>query len=433
MKSHGLFIVSLCLATAWFGLRHRHLQGLESRAAHLRHTPVKTAPAPLPADRSTVAFTPQDLLHSIQTQMSGSGNESAVEAIKARLETLSDDELRTLCAAARAQPEPAPGFLVTVASWAATALRGRNDALAAGFFADMPQTDNDVAIRTSALLFEWIRKDSRAAAKWLQEALASGKLNDSPQLRSIQDLLEAAMVKNAPVDSIPRIQALREEDQPKFLAVALSDLQSQEQARTMAKAILNWPVDSVRNETIQHAMDTLIEHGGFDTSADWIDSLPDVPADRKDAARISFLRHGDSIHATAERATWAVAHASPDRQADVAAQVTTTWTWQDYNAAGAWLRENRAESWFDAAAAAFAAGVARTEPTTAFDWAMTISDESLRRNSLADVMRQWEKEDRQAARAYLEASAVPASWKTEFTGLNAGAPAGAGAGAGRPD
>ena len=117
-----------------------------------------------------------------------------------------------------------------------------------------------------------------------------------------------------------------------------------------------------------------------------------------------------------KRADWLVAHSEAGIRADVASELVTTWIRHDYNAAGAWLNANKAAPWRNTAVHAFATGIAKTEPATAFDWAATITDPGQCRSALEAIYPEWHRQDAAAANASVENSTLPADLKASLGG-----------------
>jgi hypothetical protein len=83
------------------------------------------------------------------------------------------------------------------------------------------------------------------------------------------------------------------------------------------------------------------------------------------------------------------------------------WTRQDATAAGEHLSNMQASPERDAAVEEFATNVARTEPTTAIQWAETIADQEIRTEALTEVAQTWYRQDQAAATQWLETSGLP--------------------------
>jgi hypothetical protein len=331
---------------------------------------------------------------------------------------LSNDELRSLCAAARREPSLPPGFLAAVAGAAASALDGREDSLAADLFAEMPQDEPAVARGLSFRLTEWIEKDPGGVSTWLKRVIARGTVKGS-QRREYERLITHADVMLAPVAQLPFIRSLPEGDQGELLGAALRRLKSAQDIQAFASGVITWPAAGPRDYVLRATMAKLLDHGGFAAAAAWLDSLPGASSEQKSDARLALtIDEPAAVEMMPQRATWILSQADPSGQADVAARLTANWVGRDYNAAGAWLHQNRTAPWFDAAASAFAVGVATKEPASAFDWALAIFDETTRRTALMEVLRRWRQNNPSAADDYLMASAVPEEWKAELKGRN---------------
>jgi hypothetical protein len=90
------------------------------------------------------------------------------------------------------------------------------------------------------------------------------------------------------------------------------------------------------------------------------------------------------------------------------------WLRVDPDAAKAWLRGSTLTAAFDPAIAVYARDLSRASPAEAVDWAERIGDETLRRQTLLPILRQWAQEDHPAMREWLAESDVPEAVRTEI-------------------
>jgi hypothetical protein len=90
------------------------------------------------------------------------------------------------------------------------------------------------------------------------------------------------------------------------------------------------------------------------------------------------------------------------------------WLRQDPDAARSWLLGSTLTPAFDPVVAVYARDLSRTSPAEAIGWAERIGDDTLRRQTLMPILRQWSKEDHRAMRVWLADSDLPEAVQEEF-------------------
>lgn len=95
-----------------------------------------------------------------------------------------------------------------------------------------------------------------------------------------------------------------------------------------------------------------------------------------------------------------------EHQRSAAASLAARWTEQDAISASRWIGTHPPGPIRDSALRAFADTLVRSDPASAYDWASTISDPGLRRETLDDGIRGWLDRDPEAARAWVQNSTV---------------------------
>ena len=78
------------------------------------------------------------------------------------------------------------------------------------------------------------------------------------------------------------------------------------------------------------------------------------------------------------------------------------WTQADFNAAATWLKDLPASANRDTAVGVFAEQVMLTEPPSAVDWAITISDPKQRTSALENVWNDWKSRAPGEAASYFQ-------------------------------
>lgn len=104
---------------------------------------------------------------------------------------------------------------------------------------------------------------------------------------------------------------------------------------------------------------------------------------------------------TASRADWLVSSRKSENAAAVT-QFTATWTKASHKDAATWITSLPEGKVRDAATAGYAPLAARLDGQTAAEWALFISEPTLRDSIFDSVMQAWSKSEPEAAAAYLE-------------------------------
>ena len=331
------------------------------------------------------------------------------------MEALSNEEIRALVSAALLEPDLSSKLLTSLADLIASAGTGENRSLAFDLLLGLHLREQGKTKTLERAVDDWMFKDPAATVVWIRQALSSGRITDPKLSKKLVTSLARAEVMIAPVTSLPRLRTLQDEEQGTLLGAAMQNVKSPADIRALAASVITWPNAEAKNRVIGANMQKLGSLGDFHATAAWIDALPDATPAEKNEARITLTMRDPNTVANIERyAGWILSKADSTEQPALAATLTSGWSVKDHDATGTWLNNNRTALWYNAAACEFAQGAARKEPATGFDWALTISDEPLRRKAFHEVMRIWNKDNSGAAAAYLEASSLPADWKLEL-------------------
>jgi hypothetical protein len=114
--------------------------------------------------------------------------------------------------------------------------------------------------------------------------------------------------------------------------------------------------------------------------------------------------------------TWLQSHPQPAADwwlvqapgPDTLVKIINVWAQQDANAAGTWLKQHPPGPTSDTARMTFARQVADLDPESALRWAETVSDASVRENTIDHVYTNWNARDAAAASTFLGKSGWPA-------------------------
>jgi len=108
-------------------------------------------------------------------------------------------------------------------------------------------------------------------------------------------------------------------------------------------------------------------------------------------------------------ANWAMSLTDPQAEARTISQVMREWARDDFNAAVNWVNSQPPGPSYDAAAAALAFSMAANNPQDAIAWAGNIADPTARTNALQRISREVMWRDPTNGMSILQASGVPAN------------------------
>ena len=412
MKATTLAAALILVSAAAFALRRGELQGVTQRAEVLRQTaPASSSGARAELSEDAEPAQPSMLAGLKRLFSTPTQDTAAIAAFQTRLAALSPNALHQLIAETRKDPDARlPGILANILQAA-----GGHDETVCDLLLAIQKSDENAEGRLFGLIDQWLQKDPASVIAWTRRVMAGGSITDEKPRKKLEALTAVAAVMQAPIASLPRLRTLQERDQMELLPAAMLAVKSPAEIRSLAAAVLTWPTAEPRRYVYDATIQKLLSIGDMTSTSAWLDTLPDVTAQQKNEARIALaIKDPDAAAHMPRHAAWVLSKANAAEQPDVAASLTASWIQADHDATGTWLNTNRTAPWYDAAACAFAEGVSGKEPVTGFDWALTISDESLRRKAFKEVMRLWNKDDTATAAAYLEASSLPPDWKQEL-------------------
>ncbi len=145
----------------------------------------------------------------------------------------------------------------------------------------------------------------------------------------------------------------------------------------------------------------------------WLHSLP-TPPGQKAVILSTWATLPENMTHIAVNADQVLRSLSPDHQGVAAAELTRGWMEADFNAAGTWLNENKSAAWYDEAAAKFAGGIRTKDPAAAATWCLSLKDEAKRHAALNNMMPLWLNNSPTEAKAFLDQSTIPETWKKEW-------------------
>jgi hypothetical protein len=351
-----------------------------------------------------------------------SGQPPEAVALQEEILALPASALKQLAKAAAADAALAVEMRTGIAMIAVMAMSESSPAEAVPLMVSLPLTDGIWQNQMMKMLSNWTRSDPASATAWLKAALAGGRFAAlSEQSRFHLEFIAAnGSVMQNPIGELPSIRSAPVKTQNGLLETGAKHLKTPEERRVFTAAVVSWPEAAIRERKLGPLFLPMLESESFPPVAAWLEALPDVSDTDRIRARFILATAQPMSPEMSARADWLLEHSEATARPDIAAELMKTWIRHDYNAAGAWLNANKTASWRDTAVHAFATGIAKTEPATAFDWGATIADSELCRSALDSIYPAWHRQDAGAAEAALEKSTLPGELKTSLK--SAGAP-----------
>jgi hypothetical protein len=256
----------------------------------------------------------------------------------------------------------------------------------------------------SSSLARWAKDDPLAAADWAKSnsakfpdlitedakrGLISGTAAEDPRLafkliselgikatsQSINGIILAA---KTPEERTATLTALREH------LATITD----EKPRTELSA-----------NAVRRFANNLVE-AGFEAGTRWIAESNFTPTELESFA--SALPGSGKSGETSKWIEWVGEKLPPDKADQNIKNLVSNWTRNDYQAAGKWLAAAADGPTKNSAIRGYAETVARYEPTTAAQWAMTLPPGKDRDQTLKHIYRNWPKDDSAAKEAFKE-------------------------------
>lgn len=424
------------LGGAVWTLRHRELAELRQKAAGLSQEMAAAAEksaalAGRKPEAAAPAFDAVRVLADFEDLSSGRVTDKERWKLLTEIITkLSPEQQRAVIFAARGISGVAPDFLYEITKAVILRMALVDPGMAAVLLTELEPSDSRLTRLIHSCANTWFGQDPGKCAEWLERSLAAGKFRNSGVYERLKKMAALGKVMGNPVGSLDFVRSQPTVLQTGLLQAAVPRLKTAGDTRTFAAAVIAWapleepgtgfesaldPLGKADGTLLGNVIRRLSELDDFARLAPWLDGLDGVTAERKSQARIELVMQAPDATETARRADWVMASGDPASRPKLAAQLTEAWMAGDYDAAGNWLNAKRSADWYDTAAQSFAAGVAEREPATAFDWAVTIADESRRHDALNTVMTRWRQENAAQALEYLAAATVPEAWKAEFS------------------
>jgi hypothetical protein len=144
----------------------------------------------------------------------------------------------------------------------------------------------------------------------------------------------------------------------------------------------------------------------------WVTALPDLQARQQSANMLTMQMAWSDPRGASE---WAIT-LPPDMRDNSLRQAMHYWAASDAPSAGDWINGLNGDV-RDQAASVYATTLARRNPATAAQWAMTISDTKTRDSSLDRIAGEWLRRNAPDATAWIQGSALSAQQKQRLLAL----------------
>ena len=132
-----------------------------------------------------------------------------------------------------------------------------------------------------------------------------------------------------------------------------------------------------------------------------------TPKDRDDAiSKTAFMA---LLSQPREAVEWVQKEVSPERRGKYVSGVVAMWAYQDFQAAGEWLKGQEPSSDTDHMISTYASTVIQIDPKASMVWADEIQDEKRKERTRKSSLREWHKADPAAARDWV----VEQGWEVE--------------------
>lgn len=253
----------------------------------------------------------------------------------------------------------------------------------------------------SSVLAGWATVDGAAAAAYVNG------IEDERELRGAAFGVLQGMLVNGVDEAMGFIKTLPEtedNDRMKGMYMAMVTGEMLEQGLDQAKGWADTVKDPELRTGVLARVTMEIMNEDRQEAADWIAQYGD-----EEAAAPAVNRLADSWSREDPKAVmdWAE-NLSGQSKSEAYEEAMESWAREDPAAAGEYLGTLEASPARDAAVEGYATRVSRDDPSAAMDWAGTISDSELRQETQVEVARDWLRNDKVAAEAWIQSSGLPA-------------------------
>jgi hypothetical protein len=242
----------------------------------------------------------------------------------------------------------------------------------------------------------WIGKDPKAAVNYILEMPASG---------SRDELIRSAVSAWARID--PQAASKFAETMPFNRMWGMTGVAYNWAATDPAAAWL-WSLsiadDETRRSSLGGVLRCLATHSKLDDAAGYAAQLSGD--DQVRAVRSLLIDSSDLDPDWTAR--WVAKFPTGETRNQAVEKLVQHWSETDPMATAKWLAEQPQDAAFQSGARRLIPGMLKASPTTAWDWAMILTDPAIKQERLELIAKSWLSSDATAARAKIQTSDLPA-------------------------
>ena len=286
-------------------------------------------------------------------------------------------------------------YSILLGQWA------EKDGKAALDYADKNIKDNPMfgmGIKAS-IIGGWARTNPDAAWRWYESEGKNNSTDGRNGMMTVSSLFAGLAAQD--LDSaISRLETIDESQRPMAInGLAMSGMNGDARKRLLDRSA---SLPATTRDAIRQG--TLSQWAMMEPEAA-IKYLQTLPAEEQKPLR-SNIAQSMMMMNPKQGAELLLKDATAEEKPRIYDQAIGQWAYQDPKAAGQWLTQQPQGPELDNARMTFATIVARTEPTTAMDWAKSVTKPDLREQSIGHVYTAWKGRDPNAAEAALNSSGL---------------------------
>lgn len=255
---------------------------------------------------------------------------------------------------------------------------------------------------TRNFLSTWYRDDSRSAVAWIHSLPDNGERND---------LVESIAFSAAGTDPEAFIDLLELVSSPSRQEDLIRSFAMQ-WAYQDSEAVITWAAAQTDSEIQQSIWNGIISSIAIQKPKRAAELLTHLSPEEQ-ASAISSIANAWAQQDPEEAFRWATMQAGNERENAIGA-VISTWIRYDAPSALAHLEKLPADTHRDAIIRHCLYSIQDESPLLALQWASSISDQEIRLSAQESTVRQWMHKDPNAARTWVQQSALPADKKQEL-------------------
>ena len=253
----------------------------------------------------------------------------------------------------------------------------------------------------STTLARWAKGDPAAALEWVRAN--SAKFPDLVADEAKYGIISGTAV-NDPQLAFKLIAELGFEDGGEAISKIVDAAKTSEERTAILTALRAYlttlPEGEIRDQTSEAAlcelgMNTSME--GFEAGSKWLENAALTPVELVD-----FFDFSDCVKSeeTGKWIEWIDTKLPVEKSKDNIRQMILEWTKNDYQAAGKWLAATPGSPSKNISIRYYAETVAKHEPASAAQWAMTLPPGEDRDKTLKNIYQNWPENDDAAKQAF---------------------------------